>query len=245
MTVEPLDDLLVRQAIAHAIDRSLWSQAFGVVHGDLPAIVPESFGGALPTAGIPEELLYPYDPDRARELLAEAGHPDGFSIDAIISERNDYLTNMLMVQDMLRQVGIEVNLQVQDHASYQANIREDEGTIVELSTAIVPLAPTVLSEFLSGPAAVGKPTALRNFSHYGEVGGSIDDLLTQAVGERDPARQTELLHEAQLQVLRDLPVLPLQTAPIVSAMQADIDLGYEPVEGYGQYEFATTRRVAE
>lgn len=243
MTVPPLDNVKVRQAIAYAIDRSVWDSAFGILHGDLTAIVPESFFGALQTADIPEELRYDYDPERARELLAEAGMPDGFSIDAIISERDDYLTNMLMVQDMLRQVGIEVNLQVQDHASYHANIREDKGTIVELSTAIAPTAPAVINEFLSEAAAVGKPSALRNFSHYGEVGGNVDDLVAQAVAEPDTAKQMELLTEAQLQILRDVPVFPLQTAPLLSVMQGDIDLGYTPVSGFGQHEFATARRV--
>jgi ABC-type dipeptide transport system, periplasmic component len=245
MTVPPLDDVRVRQAIAYAIDRDVWEEVFGILHGDLTAIVPESFYGALQTADIPEELRYDYNPDRARELLAEAGFPDGFSIDAIISERDDYLTNMLMVQDMLRQVGINVNLQVQDHATYHANIREDKGTIVELSTAIAPTAPAVINEFLSEAAAVGKPSALRNFSHYGEIGGNVDDLVLQAVGETDTAKQMELLKEAQLQILRDVPVFPLQTAPLVSVMQGDIDLGYEPISGFGQHEFATARRVSE
>jgi peptide/nickel transport system substrate-binding protein len=245
MTVEPLDNVLVRQAIAYAVDRDVWEEVFGILHGDLTAIVPDSFFGAVQTADIPEDLRYDYNPDKARELLTEAGFPDGFAMDVIISERDDYLTNMLMVQDMLRQVGIELNLQVQDHATYHANIREDEGTIVELSTAIAPTAPAVINEFLSEAAAVGKPSALRNFSHYGEIGGNVDDLVSQAVAEPDTAKQMELLREAQLQILRDMPVLPLQTAPLISVMQGDIDLGYEPISGFGQHEYATARRVSE
>jgi peptide/nickel transport system substrate-binding protein len=245
MKVAPLDDVKVRQAIAYAIDQSVWEEVFGVLSGPLPAIVPSPFYGALQTEDIPEDLRYEYNPERAKELLAEAGYPDGFSIDAIISERDDYLTNMLMVQDMLRQVGINVNLQVQDHASYHANIREDKGTIVELSTAISPSAPAVINEFLSEAASVGKPSALRNFSHYGELGGNVDEMVSAAVAETDTERQMELLREAQLQILRDMPVYPLQTAPLLSVMQGDIDLGYEPVSGFGQHEFATARRVSE
>lgn len=245
MKVSPLDDPMVRQAIAHGINRQAWSDVYGVLHGDLPTIVPEEFYGALPTAEIPSELTYSYDPERAKALLAEAGHPDGFSIDAIISEREDYLQNMLMVQDMLRVIGVNLNLKVIDHASYHANIRNDQGTVVELSTAIQPTAPAVLNEFLSEAAAVGKPSALRNFSHYGEVGGNIDDLVSRAVSSTDENERLQLLKDAQLQVLKDLPVLPLQTAPIVTVMQGDIDLGYEPVSGYGQYEYATAKRVED
>ncbi|MDL2402005.1 ABC transporter substrate-binding protein [Rhizobium mayense] len=241
MTVKPLDNLKVRQALAYAIDRSQWAKAFGVVHGDLPAIVPEEFFGALKASDIPAELRYDYSPEKAKALLAEAGYPNGFSLDAIISERDDYKTNMLMVQDMLRKIGVNLNLQVQDHASYQANIRQDRGTVVELSTAMEPTAPQVLNEFLSKQAAVGKPSSLRNFSHYGEVGGNIDDLVAKAVAEADAAKQLEYLKQAQLQVLKDVPLITLQTAPIITAFQGKIDLGYKPVSGYGQFEYSTAK----
>jgi peptide/nickel transport system substrate-binding protein len=241
MTVKPLDNLKVRQALAYAIDRSQWAKAFGIVHGDLPAIVPEEFFGALKASDIPPELRYDYNPEKAKALLAEAGYPNGFSMDAIISERDDYKTNMLMVQDMLRKIGVNLNLQVQDHASYQANIRQDRGTVVELSTAMEPTAPQVLNEFLSKQAAVGKPSSLRNFSHYGEVGGNIDDLVAKAVAEADAAKQLEYLKQAQLQVLKDVPLITLQTAPIITAFQGKIDLGYKPVSGYGQFEYSTAK----
>lgn len=74
---EPFDDPLVRKAVAHAIDRQ--------------AIVEALLGG---TGELAQNLLppvvwsytedveqYPYDPERAQELLAEAGYPDGFEID--------------------------------------------------------------------------------------------------------------------------------------------------------------------
>jgi len=242
MTVKPLDDLKVRQALAYGIDRGQWAKAFGIVHGDLPTIVPPVFYGALQPEDIPADLRYDYDPEKAKSLLAEAGFPNGFEIDAIISERADYKTNMLMVQDMLRKIGVNINLKVLDHATYHADIRKDQGTIVELSTAMEPTAPQVLNEFLSGAAAVGKPSALRNFSHYGEI-GSIDDLLAKAATETNREKQLELLKEAQLQVLRDVPVVPLQTAPIITAFQGDIELGFEATSGYGQYDYSTAKRV--
>jgi peptide/nickel transport system substrate-binding protein len=75
------------------------------------------------------------------------------------------------------------------------------------------------------------------------VGGSVDKLVDQAVSETDTTRQLALLKDAQLQILRDVPVLPLQTQPLVSAIQGDVDLGYRPISGFGQYEYATARRV--
>lgn len=243
MKVKPLDDVRVRRAIAYAVDRRLWSSVFGVVHGPLPAIVPEEFYGALKGADIPAELRYDHDPAKAKALLAEAGLPNGFTIEALSSERSDYRQNMLMVQDQVRKVGINIQLKIVDHASYHAAIRKDEGTIAMLSTAIAPTAPAVINEFLHSAAAVGKPASLRNFSHYGAIGGSVDALVDRAVAETDVPRQLDLLRQAQIQILRDMPVLPLQTQPLVAAIQGNVDLGYKPTSGFGQYEYATARRI--
>ena len=241
MTVEPLDHLRVRQALAYGIDRDVGA-SLRRVERELDTIVPPSFYGAIPIDMVPEELQYNYDPEKAKALLAEAGFPDGFAIDAI-SERSDYLTNMLMVQDMLRNIGVEINLQVQDHATYHANIREDKGTIVELSTGLAPSAPAGNQRVPERSRGRRKPSALRNFSHYGEVGGSVDDLVAEAVAKFDPERQLELLYEAQLQIQRDAPVIPLQTARLISVMQGDIDLGYEPIGGLGRHRVVQARRV--
>src|SRR3712207_6970855 len=106
----------------------------------------------------PRSTLFPYTTlfRSAKALLAEAGHPNGFTIEALGSERSDYRQNMLMVQDMLRKVGINLQLKIVDHAGYHAAIRKDEGTVVMLSTAIAPTAPAVINEFLHSAAAVGR-----------------------------------------------------------------------------------------
>ncbi len=76
-TVVPaFKDLRVRQALNYAIDREAITKS---VYGDfgIPTdqYVPEGIGGYLPEL----EDVYPYDPEKAKELLAEAGYPDGFS----------------------------------------------------------------------------------------------------------------------------------------------------------------------
>jgi peptide/nickel transport system substrate-binding protein len=203
------------------------------------------FYGALKTSEIPPDLRYDFNLAKAKALLTEAGFPNGFTIEALSSERSDYKQNMQMVQDMVRKIGINIQLKIVDHASYHAAIRKDEGTIAMLSTAIAPTAPAVINEFLHSAAAVGKPASLRNFSHYGEMGGSVDKLVDQAVSETNVEKQLALLKEAQLQILKDMPVLPLQTQPLVSAIQGNIDLGYKPLSGFGQYEYATAKRVSK
>jgi peptide/nickel transport system substrate-binding protein len=94
-TVAPYDNPLVLQAISHATDRA------GLVKGAY-------FGQGTPnyqpfpegySAYNPElEDLYPYDVERAEELLAEAGHPDGIDIELGIGEADTAIAEVLQAQ---------------------------------------------------------------------------------------------------------------------------------------------------
>lgn len=106
---EPLSDQRVRQAITHAIDKD------AIVEGAM-----FGFGTVIGTHMTPAEPyyidltdMYPYDPERARELLAEAGYPDGFEISFELPE--PYIFERRsgeVIAQQLAEVGIEVDLSV-------------------------------------------------------------------------------------------------------------------------------------
>lgn len=102
-----LTDPLVRQAMASAIDRETISES--LYNGQCPP-TSQAFPDPLP-AHVPDYDPYPYDPDRARELLAEAGLPDGFELEIVtvsgLPASND---NATVVQQMLGEVGIDVTI---------------------------------------------------------------------------------------------------------------------------------------
>jgi peptide/nickel transport system substrate-binding protein len=236
MTIPPLDDLRVRQAIAHGLDKAVWQEAYDVLSGPLWGPVPEEFYGGLAEADVPTDLRYNYDPERARSLLAEAGYPDGFTIEAFISEREDYLSNMLMMQDQLRQIGINIDLRVVDHTSYHNDINEGQNTLIPYSTSQPPIAVPILQAFYHSDAVVTKPTRNRNFSRFGDIGGNIDEALDAAVSELDPESQLEQFRDIQLEIMRELPMVPLQTLAVLWVRQPWVDLGFEPQAGLGHYQ---------
>ncbi len=67
-----------------------------------------------------------YDPEKAKKLLAEAGHPNGFTIkNYFISKSFFYPKVLTLAQEQLKKVGINVELQVVEHATYHENIRKN------------------------------------------------------------------------------------------------------------------------
>lgn len=116
----PFDDVRVRQAVSYAIDWDTILQLFGgyAHRTPLPAL-PGDFG----YAEYADELMqytYAYDPDKARQLLAEAGYPDGF--ETVIEGPNSTYPNGVevcqAVAAQLTEVGIKAEVKVYEYLVY-------------------------------------------------------------------------------------------------------------------------------
>lgn len=104
---DPTGDLKVRQAICHAIDADALVQAVWGDYGD----VRNQFG--VGTHYYSEDVKgYGYNPEKAKELLAEAGYPDGFEISLKTEETSALKNAATIIQSYLAEVGIKVNLSI-------------------------------------------------------------------------------------------------------------------------------------
>lgn len=120
--VAPFTDLRVRQAIAHAIDRQDLVRQLG---SGVPteSVYPASLAQHDPAF----RSRYPYDPELARRLLAEAGYPDGIQdvvLWAGLSSSDDL---GLAIQDYLRAIGISTEMLINPYTEAQPLI--DSGAI--------------------------------------------------------------------------------------------------------------------
>ncbi len=106
----PFTKLEVRRAFNHAIDRQAIVDALirggsRVIHS---ACFPDQFGCEQ------DVMVYDYDRDKARQLLAEAGYPDGFETDIYAYREREYTEAVI---GYLREAGITANLQFLQYAA--------------------------------------------------------------------------------------------------------------------------------
>jgi ABC-type transport system substrate-binding protein len=124
-TISPLDDLKVRQAIACAIDRDAVVEALTNGHGEARY---QPFASDSPAYDPELDDMYTYDPDRARELLADAGHEDGLTFRSIIGgTATAYVQFGELLQSQLREVDIDMDLQLVDQARTIPMLYRDGG----------------------------------------------------------------------------------------------------------------------
>jgi peptide/nickel transport system substrate-binding protein len=231
---EFLSKLQVRQAIAHAINREEHQALYGspvseIVYSVVPAALMP--GGLTQEEATAAGVDYPYDVEKAKQLLAEAGYPDGFEMTLVTSEMPAYRANYEVLQSELAEIGIEIELQVIDHATMHSQIREDVNPIV-IYVANRPNADVFLTQFFYSPSiVVTGASPVTTFSHY----SAIDDLILQARAETDTAAQEELWRQANTQILTDVAAIPLQYQNQVYARTSKVDYGHELVRVQALY----------
>ena len=214
----PLDDLRVRQALMHAIDRDEIRRYVGADVTTLAnAVVPPGSLGELPGP-----WPYAYDPARARALLAEAGHPGGVTLRSVSSSNTALLPLMELAQAQLRKAGITLDIDVVDHPTYHVKIREDLSALTVYGAWRFPVADSYLTQFHHSRASVGRPTAVTNFSHCDVADAEID----AARADTDRARQIAAWHEAQRKLAAAACAIPLYTLKMVWVRSNRLDYGY-------------------
>lgn len=191
VTKKPLDDLQVRRAINHAID---WDSIIEnvlegyAVRSPVPA-VPGSFGYNDQIKG------YEYSPEKARELLAAAGHSKGFSL--IVDCESEFKDVTEAIAQQLNEVGIQATVRVWDGGVLKPLLRDGERQASFGSWGNSTMEPYDLFEPKFSPKARG------NYAQYSSP--EFDALLAKAAITTDETARAQTYREIQQLIFDDAP----------------------------------------
>jgi peptide/nickel transport system substrate-binding protein len=210
---KPFDNQMVRQALCYAIDRQGIMDMVADGHG---TAVGSSIYPAFAKYFLPELVdKYPHDVAKAKELLAQAGYPDGF--DMTISVPNNYQPHMdtaEVVAEQLREAGINVTIQPVEWSTWLDTIyngRQFQATVVGVDAANM-TARAMLERFTSD---YGK-----NFINYNNP--AYDTLFQQAINAQDEATQTDLYKQMETMLADTAANVYIQDLCDLVAMRQDL-----------------------
>lgn len=210
---KPFDNQLVRQALCYAIDRQGIMDMVADGHG---TAVGSSIYPAFTKYFLPELVdKYPHDVAKAKELLAQAGYPDGF--DMTISVPNNYQPHMdtaEVVAEQLREAGINVTIQPVEWSTWLDTIyngRQFQATVVGVDAANM-TARAMLERFTSD---YGK-----NFINYNNP--AYDALFQKAINAQDEAGQTDLYKQMEAMLADTAANVYIQDLCDLVAMRQDL-----------------------
>jgi len=200
----PFDDQKVRQAFNYAIDKDkyvevVWKKMQLKADGILPPGMP----------GYNEDLQgYPYDPEKARQLIAESKYGAASNLPEItlnVSGGGGAAARQVSaIVEMYKQnLGVDVAIQQTEWATYLWDLRAHRYQMFGLTAGWIADYPDP-QDFLD---ILFHSESRNNDSVYSNP--EVDRLLEQARGEQDSEKRMELYQQAEEMILEDAPIVPL------------------------------------
>ena len=134
--VAPFDNKLVRQALCYAVDRQAVIDMVAGGRGNV--IGTNMYPGFKKYYDESLVNIYPYDPEKAKELLKEAGYPNGFKFTITVPSNYQYHIDTAQVVEQLKQVGITAKIQLIEWSSWKSDVYKGP-TMKQLLWGLLPI----------------------------------------------------------------------------------------------------------
>lgn len=232
---KPFDDVRVRRAINYAIDKQ---EIIDGVYLGLGINIASPYKPGTRWSN-PTLQPYPYDPAKAKILLAEAGFKDGdgdgylekegkkFSFEILTNQNKEREKSAVLIQRRLKEIGIEVTIRSLEWASFLSRfIHTGDFDVVILGWGLG-LDPDQFSMWHSSQQAPGQ------FNFIGYNNPEVDQLLEQGRLEFDPEKRMHIYHKFAKVLLEDSPIVYLSAGYGLTAMHKRVQGIIDPIPPAG------------
>jgi peptide/nickel transport system substrate-binding protein len=215
----PFQDKRVRQAMVHAIDlQPVLTRLMGELFIRAGMIVAPGVNGYAPDLDQPP----PFNPEKAKALLVEAGYPDGFSVtlDCVNEWGDDEIATCEAVAEQLGAVGIEVAINWLSQDELYDKVYTDRQSDFQIDGKHMdPDSEGVLKDMFQSQSYLNAT---------GYTNPRIDELLDKIKGQMVTYARDAYLEEAWRIATEDLVYLPIRHGVSVFAMRKQLDIPPDP-----------------
>lgn len=225
---ETLGNKQVRQAIAHAINvDDFITIAFNgnadPAHNTMLASYLKGYS--------PDSVVYEYNVDKAKSLLAEAGYPNGFACTLYIQDSQIFKDASVVLQEALRQIGITVEIKSMDGATFASATSKGEHQLFFMSKTSID--PDSMLRAMYSEDSLGA-SGNRTFWTSPEV----DEMLDQGLSTTDTELAISLYEKIQGIVAEETPLIPLAIEYLNAGTQKTVT-GFNLYPGKSHYIYGT------
>jgi len=196
----PFSDVRLRRAVAMSIDRkrildTIYQGRGELATGPVPDVLMDPYGGQGD-----KPFPYDYDPDAAKKLMAEAGYSDGFKMKIYIGADPETLDMVEVIQQYLRDVGIDASITQLEWSAYKQAITSGEADAFWLSWQADYPDPENFLYPVFDSANLGPAGNRAMFTDK-----EFDRLIEEAQAEPDHDKRGKLYREAQQRIIKMSP----------------------------------------
>jgi glutathione transport system substrate-binding protein len=225
---KPFDDIRVREALNYAVDKAAFAKIVFSGYADmLDAPIPPKLAFYV------KQGAWPYDPAKAKALLAEAGYPDGFSVELWGATSTQAKRAMEFLQQQFAAVGVKVTV-----APLEAGV-----STAKLWNVQKPEDATMMMDYTGWSSSTGDadwglrpllysksyPPNLFNIAYYHSA--AADAAIEAGLASADPTKRGAAYAEAQKIIWKDAPWVFLSVDQLIDGKSKKLSGVYHMPDG--------------
>ncbi len=204
---KPFDNIKVRQALNYAIDKDAYGQvAYSGHYNQMKSLIGSN------VAFFSSQEQYKYDPEKAKQLLAEAGYPDGFETTLWAGNTSAAIRNSQFLQQQFAEVGVKVKLENMEAGVLEERLTKypkgTPGDQVDVQMYLIGWSPsTGDADWGLRPLAATEswPPVSYNMAYFNNA--DFDQACADGLATADPAKRAEAYERAQKIVWDEAPMV--------------------------------------